>query len=85
MTTYKQLFGKYVQNFDTDPTSPEVEGEIWYNATSGEFKTVYGGYGVWSAGGNLNTARNGMGSAGSQTSALAFGGYSTTFTNVTEI
>ena len=29
----------------------------------------------WSSGGNLNTARGNLGSAGIQTEALAFGGY----------
>jgi hypothetical protein len=57
MTTYKELFGKYVQNVTTDPTSTDAEGQIWYNSTSGTFKTALGNFGVWSAGGNLNTAR----------------------------
>jgi hypothetical protein len=57
MTTYKELFGKYVQNYASDPTSTDAEGQIWYNTTSGTFKTALGSYGVWSSGGNLNTAR----------------------------
>jgi hypothetical protein len=73
MTTYKELFGKYVQNYSSDPTSTDAEGQIWYNSTSGTFKTAYGGA-AWSAGGNMNTTRIAPGSAGEQTSALAFGG-----------
>jgi hypothetical protein len=44
MTTYKELFGKYVQNYASDPTSTDAEGQIWYNTTSGTFKTALGGY-----------------------------------------
>ena len=75
MTTYKELFGKYVQNYSSDPTSTDAEGQIWYNSTSGTFKTVLGSYGVWSSGGNLNTARGSLGGSGSgtQTAALAIG------------
>jgi len=74
MTAYKELFGKYVQNVTSDPTSTDAEGQIWYNSTSGTFKTALGGYGAWSAGGNLNTARTSLAGAGTQTAALAFGG-----------
>jgi hypothetical protein len=76
MTTYKELFGKYVQNVATDPTSTDAEGQIWYNTTSGTFKTALGSYGVWSSGGALNTAGHGIGvgSGGTQTAAIAVGG-----------
>ena len=53
MTTYNQLFGKYVQNLSSDPTSTDAEGQIWYNTTSGTFKTALGSYGVWASGGAL--------------------------------
>ena len=76
MTTYKELFGKYVQNYASDPTSTDAEGQIWYNSTSGTFKTALGSFGVFSSGGNLNTARSGAVGSGTQTVALAFGGYS---------
>jgi len=74
MTTYKELFGKYVQNVTTDPTSTDAEGQIWYNSTSGTFKTALGSYGVWSSGGNLNTGRRSAGGAGTQTATAIFGG-----------
>ena len=38
MTTNKELFGKYVQNVTTDPTSTDAEGQIWYNATSARLR-----------------------------------------------
>jgi len=75
MTTYKELFGKYVQNYASDPTSTDAEGQIWYNSTSGTFKTALGSFGAFSAGGNLNTGRTAGGGVGTQTAALGFGGY----------
>ena len=75
MTTYKELFGKYVQNYASDPTSTDAEGQIWYNTTSGTFKTALGSFGAWSAGGTLPVARNGRpGGSGTSTAALIFGG-----------
>jgi hypothetical protein len=86
MTTYKELFGKYVQNVTTDPTSTDAEGQIWYNSTTGAFRTALGGVGAWSSGGNLNTARAGIGGAGIQTATVAFGGVnSPTFYSATEL
>jgi hypothetical protein len=85
MTTYKELFGKYVQNYASDPTSTDAEGQIWYNSTSGTFKTALGSYGVWSAGGNLNTARRVLAGAGTQTAGLAIGGLTTVTTGATEL
>ena len=86
MTTYKELFGKYVQNYASDPTSTDAEGQIWYNSTSGTFKTALGSYGVWSSGGALNTARyyGNSGGAGTQTAGLAFGGSNPSNTAATE-
>ena len=119
MTTYRKIFGKQIQNLSTDPTNPETEGQIWFNTTSGVFKSVAaagawsnaspmsiasyhrggggtptamfaagGGVGTtdlneteeyngtgWTAGGDIGIARNEMGSAGTQTAGLIFGGY----------
>ena len=83
MTTYKELFGKYVQNYASDPTSTDAEGQIWYNSTSGTFKTALGGVGAWSSGGSLNTARSALAGAGTQTAGLAFGGRTSPPTNST--
>jgi hypothetical protein len=38
MTTYKELFGKAVKYLSTDPTD-DIEGQIWYNSTTGLFKS----------------------------------------------
>ena len=76
MTTYKEIFGKYVKNYSSDPTS-DAEGQIWYNTTSGTFKSVLA-TAAWSAGGNMGTSRRALAGGGTQTAGLAFGGYTGT-------
>jgi hypothetical protein len=60
MTTYKGIQGFGVETLASDPTEPGSVGQIFYNSTSGTFKTVKPGgvsAGTWASGGNLNTAR----------------------------
>jgi len=40
MTTYKEIFGKPIKVVSSDPTDAGAEGQVWYNSTSGTFKTV---------------------------------------------
>jgi len=40
MTTYKEVFGKYVRSVSSDPPAALGTGEIWYNTSSNVFKTV---------------------------------------------
>ena len=76
MTTYKQIFGKQIKVLSTDPTDAGAEGQVWYNSTSGTFKTVLG-VGAWSAGGTVPyTSRQNM-SFGTQDAAINVGGYVT--------
>jgi hypothetical protein len=51
MTTYKELFGKAVKYLSTDPTT-EAEGQVWYNSTSGTFKSVVA-TAAWSSGSSM--------------------------------
>ena len=76
MATYLGTHGSKIQNYTTDPDNPNT-GEVWYNDTANTLKFQYpnvSSAGSWRTGGNLNTARDGIGNAGSYTSALAFGG-----------
>jgi hypothetical protein len=82
MTTYKEIFGKYVKNYSSDPTA-DAEGQVWYNTTSGTFKSVVASA-AWSASSPLITARSDVAGAGSQTTALAFGGQTPSATGATE-
>jgi hypothetical protein len=73
MTTYKELFGKAVKYLSTDPDNAQAEGQVWYNSTSGTFKSIVVGA-AWSSGSPLITGRDTLGGAGTQTAALVFGG-----------
>jgi hypothetical protein len=78
MATYKGIQGFTIQNLSADPSNP-IEGQVWYNSTSNVWKVEeVTTAGAWATGNNLNTARSGLGSAGTQTAALAFGGRYTT-------
>ena len=85
MTTYKEIFGKQIKQVSSDPTSSEVEGQIWFNTTAGAFKTVLA-VAAWSSGGNLNTARHNGAVSGTKTAGLYAGGkvYPNSFQNASE-
>ena len=71
MTTYKQIRGINIQSLDSDPT--EVEGEVWYNASTGILK-MHVASESWASGGNLNTARRALRGCGTQTAGLVCAG-----------
>ena len=73
MSTYKELFGKPVKHLSPDPTDAEAEGQIWYNTTSGTFKTLLP-VAAWSSSASMNTARPQVSGLGSQTAGVAVGG-----------
>ena len=74
MSEYKTIHGIHVQALDTDPSNLGA-GQVWYNTTSNQLKiTVVSTSGAWASGGNMATARGDLGSAGTQTAGLAFGG-----------
>jgi len=75
MANYKELEGFGVQTLATDPDSPGWIGSIFYNSTSGTFKTVKPGglpAGTWASGGNRPTGvQGGTGFGSGSTSGLA--------------
>ena len=74
MATYKEIKGTQIESLASDPSNP-IEGQVWYNSTSAVLKgQVLTTAGAWSTGGNLNTGVEKSGGAGTQTSALSFGG-----------
>ena len=78
MTTYKGINGFAVQSVASDP-SPSDEGQVWYNNATYAFKLAsLSTAGTWASGGTMGTARYTLAGAGTQTSALAFGGNPTT-------
>ena len=75
MTTYNELAGLRVNYLGSDPTlNTGNEGQVWYNSTTGTLRALVQ-IKAWSSAGNMGTSRYGMGSAGTQTAALAAGGY----------
>jgi hypothetical protein len=74
MAEYKGIKGFKVQYLSADPSNPNI-GQTWYNDTSKDLKyTSVTTAGSWATGNNLNTARQQLGAAGTQTAAVAFGG-----------
>ena len=78
MAVYKDIRGTHITTVANDPPAP-VNGQMWYNSTSQTMKGFTSNpAGSWATGGDLNTGRAYLGSAGtSQTASLAFGGYNT--------
>ena len=84
MTEYSGIRGTRVKYLSSDPTlNTSTEGQVWYNSTEGTLKSLVQ-IKAWSAGGNMGTARYGLGGTGTQTAALGAGGYSGTYKNETE-
>ena len=83
MATYKEIHGVNIQSRDVDPTA--VEGDVWYNATTGKLK-MFASAGAWSTGNNQNVTANNRAGAkgGTQTAHLLFGGQSTGIEDTTE-
>ena len=72
MTTYRALVGKKIKKLTTDP-SDSVDGQMWYNSTTGTLR----GLAVteaWASSGPLLEANYGAAGAGSQTDMIYFGG-----------
>ena len=74
MATYKEIKGTNIEVLESDPSNA-VEGQIWFNSTD---QVLKGDAGtpvlVWTTTNPMNSGRYGLGSAGTQTSALGFGG-----------
>ena len=81
MASYKEIHGIKVQYRDSDATA--VEGDVWYNATTGKLK-MYSAVGAWASGNALNTGRDAMASIGIQTAAMGAAGYITDVQTVVE-
>ena len=83
MTTYKEIRGTNIEAVASDPSNP-VEGQVWYNTTTNVVKGLINNLGSWATANNMNTARNVLAGAGTQTAALAFGGGTPPNTAITE-
>ena len=75
MTDYKAIKGKTILNIASDLDNSEAEGEIWFNTTSSDFKTIVKVAGAWATGNDINTARGLNSGVGTQTAAMIYGGF----------
>ena len=72
MATYRELVGKKIKKVTSDP-STGIDGQMWYNSTTGNLKGL-AIVSAWSSAASMITAR-GYGSAnGTQTASLYTGG-----------
>jgi uncharacterized protein (DUF697 family) len=74
MAEYKGIKGFKVQYLSSDPSDPII-GQTWYNSTSKDLKYTGFATGTWASANSLNTVRYVLAGCGTQTAALAFGGY----------
>ena len=70
MTDYKAIHGKNVLHVASDLDNAEGEGQIWFNTTTSDYKTITKVAGSWATGNSLNTARYTTGGFGIQTAAI---------------
>jgi len=73
MSTYKGIRGLTIHTVDSDP-SPLTTGDIWYSTAFRKIRGAKVAAGAWASGGDLNTARWVMASAGTQTAGLCISG-----------
>ena len=73
MTTYKGIKGISLQTVAGDPSNLAA-GDIWYDSVAKKVQGAKIAGGTWASGGNVNTARYLVGSAGTQTAGILYGG-----------
>ena len=76
MSTYKSIKGKTIQSLGTDPSDTGAEGQVWFNSTSGTFKSVVASA-AWASAAPLSTvARYNMAgtTSGTANAGMVFGG-----------
>jgi hypothetical protein len=70
MAEYINIRGQSIEVVASDPANP-TQGQIWYNSTSNTLKGLgVSSAGTWATANPLNTARQELGGAGTQTAAL---------------
>ena len=74
MSTYQGIRGLKIRDYTTNPDDP-LEGQLWYNKTDqvGKYQ-VPNQTAAWRTGNNLNTGRFVVGSGGTATDGMIFGG-----------
>ena len=73
MTTYKGIRGQTIRTIAGD-ASTLIAGDIWYNSSSKKVKGVKLAAAAFASSNNMNTGRDFMGCAGTQTATITAGG-----------
>ena len=74
MATFKEIRGQTIKKYTTNPTNP-LEGQMWYNNTTGTLKGVVLSTAAWASGGSLNNPTRGSNSSfGSTPAGVMVGG-----------
>ena len=76
MSTFKEIRGQLIRKYTTDPTTP-LEGQIWYNSTSGTLKAALSVGAAWASSTVYPVPIQDVSGAGTTTAAIYYGGYST--------
>jgi len=82
MATFKEIRGQLIKKYTTNPANP-LEGQMWYNNTTGTLKGVTV-TSAWASSAPLATAREQAASGGTATAGWIAAGQSPGYTNVTE-
>ena len=72
MSTYREIVGKKIKKVSSDPSSG-LDGEMWYNSTSGSLKGLAVSE-AWASASNMINAMELAAGFGTQTAALTAGG-----------
>ena len=72
MSTYKEIVGKKIKKVTSDP-SDSVDGQMWYNSTTGSIRGL-AIVSAWASSGSMITARGYGAANGTQTASLYTGG-----------
>lgn len=73
MATYRSIVGQKIKKVTSDPSNP-IEGQMWYNSTSGNLKVRLTVAAAFAAGGALPIAMGRGGRGGTYTAALSHHG-----------
>ncbi len=76
MSTFKEIRGQLIKKYTTNPTNP-LEGQMWYNNTTGTLKVYRNVGATWVSGPSTNNTgiqRQAMGPQTANTSAVLAGG-----------
>lgn len=74
MTTYKEIHGKAIRSVSSNLSDSNAEGQIWYNDSTNNFKTILPSE-AWSSAANTLNSKQRPGGCGTQLAGLICGGF----------